>query len=157
MTISKQVITLLVVSVSYCMSGQKVNNTTQKDSSNIYYDAVRRHAEDLNTGNKRTLFLSNENDHLDYFPEQVGLVDIKAVNLYSREIKKIIRKKKRYEVIKVSGLNVSPSGSFYISLIYFDVALKGRSHYYFINKGGVKIKYTYDDEKKEFIFESIEG
>lgn len=151
-----QIIIACIFISSYCVYGQKIDNTTKKDSSNIYYDAVRKYANDLNADNKLTLFISNENNYSDYF-KQVGLVDIKIVNPYSKEIKKIIRKKKVYEIIKISSLKVAPSGSFYINLVYFDVTIEKRKHYHFLNKGGVKIKYTYDCETKEFKFDSIEG
>ena len=138
--------------------GQKINNSLKKDSTNIYYDAVKRYFNSKkNMANvESTTVLFEESYFTQFIPKKVGGLNIVVKNPYEKKLFKKIRKHKQIEMLRISPLKVFPSGKFKISIVYFDVSSPKRKNLHFINKGGVDMIYTYDNSKNEFIFEVIE-
>ena len=133
---------------------QNVDNTEQRNFSNIYNDAIRRYViySYPNWQSKSdTLFVQKADQHSDSVVLNVGKIYIKVLDwpeVYSR-----LDRVESFTLYKFFPLGFA-NKIFYVSVIPFRTS-KDTSGVKLGNGGGCRMTYDFDNLKKRFIFKKV--
>lgn len=138
----------------FCLSikGQSIDNTNNRDSSNIYNQSFIRYIQYLNYNNFKipdSIFIEEDFKLTDSLMGQLG--NTKLIIVRHSDILRLVHKKSK-AIYRLFPL-VLKNREFMISLIPFSVTRKGRNLFY-SNGGGFRVYYTYLDG--QFVFKRSE-
>ncbi|SEW53945.1 hypothetical protein [Chitinophaga arvensicola] len=142
----KYFITSLLLLAASLSSGQNAWNTREKDSTNIYYQALKAYFGQYPTAQKQTVLIEENTTTTKSIPPQMGVFRIELLGW--TDIEDRLKKKDTINLIRIVPLNVE-DGKFSIAIIPFDVVKTSKGLHY-INSGGSNIEFLYDCVEKRF-------
>jgi len=140
-----------MVNVAY---GQTATNTEARDSSNIYYQALRTYVNNIptkNDGHKTVLLIEKNPIVTKSLPIELDTYQFEYLEGY--EVDKRLKSKNPITLIRIVPLQLK-KGIFFISIIPFTVTREnGKVNY--SNSGGDKIVFEFDCANNAFHFKEI--
>lgn len=130
---------------------QTVYNTEEKDSTNIYFKALKIYCKNINKTPLREIIVYVEKDYLvtEKLPNIIDGLEI--LYLDGIELKKKIKQNRgKLTLVKIIPLRIKKT-EFFINVIPFEVSYK-RKHFDYINSGGLTVKYQYNSELNGLTF-----
>lgn len=144
-------LTPVLMFLSFCqLNAQTATNTKSSDSSNIYFQALSIHIENVQNV-ENTLWVEENFLFTDSLPKQIGTKKIEYVSGY--EVRELLKTKDELTVIRIVPLRVE-NGHFFINVIPFKVRKEKRNLRY-VNSGGSKIIFTFNCQTNTFHFDKI--
>ena len=132
------------------LNAQNVDNTEKKDSSNIYYDAFKRVYTSYDYKD-RILYVEKSNITTESL--QVLSIPNKIELVNYLKLREMTKGNKKANIIRVVPLQIQ-NEEFIINIIEYDVTYK-RKNWDYVNLGGARVIYSYNNQKGIFEFKEI--
>lgn len=146
----RYLILVAMISFAEIMNAQISTNTESTDSTNIYYQSLSIFCNSLHNKTEGLLIEQN-NLTTNSLPSKIGNHEIRIIDMV--ELKKLLKENKDIEIVRIIPLRVK-DGEFFVNIIYFDVKAEKRQ-FYFTNKGGYSVVFSFNSDNKQFIFKEI--
>jgi hypothetical protein len=145
-------ISILILVSSYTY-GQPATNTEARDSTNLYYQALKVYVNAMTTRNreKPILFVEKNPVVTNSLPSQLGVYEFKYLEGY--EVDQKLKGENPITLIRIVPVRMK-NGIFYINIIPFTVKRENRKINY-INSGGDRISFEFDCSTNSFRFKEI--